>query len=151
MAISPYIGFLMADVMIKYVIGKMMENTPINYILLSIFVYVYPPFTRKQIVSLSFERNACTHLRIVISKVSAAPVFPIKMGTSHKVLCPRTKQANLQVCSPQHRLNDECQPRKLWIPFFKLFWYDSTRGDEALVYWLQSGRSNHLAIASVTN
>ena len=55
MAISPYIGFVMADVMIKYVIGKMMENTPISYILLSIFVYVYPPFTRKQIVSLSFE------------------------------------------------------------------------------------------------
>ena len=42
--------------------------------------------------------------------------------------CPRTQQANLPDCSPQPPLNAECQAGKLWIPFFKVFWYDSTRG-----------------------
>ena len=42
--------------------------------------------------------------------------------------CPRTQQANLPVCSPQPPINAERQARKLWIPFYKAFWYDSTRG-----------------------
>ena len=42
--------------------------------------------------------------------------------------CPRTQQANLPACSPQHLLNAERQAGKLWIPFLKVFWYDSTRG-----------------------
>ena len=43
------------------------------------------------------------------------------------VLCPRTQQANLPPCSPQHLLTAERQAGKLWIPFLKVFWYDSTR------------------------
>ena len=41
--------------------------------------------------------------------------------------CPRTQQANLPACSPQSPLNAERQAGKLWMPFFKVFWYDSTR------------------------
>ena len=42
--------------------------------------------------------------------------------------CPRTQQANLPACSPQPPINAERQAGKLCIPFFKVFWYDSTRG-----------------------
>ena len=42
--------------------------------------------------------------------------------------CPGTRQANLPACSPQPSLNAERQAGKLWIPFLKVFWYDSTRG-----------------------
>ena len=42
--------------------------------------------------------------------------------------CPRTQQANLPACSPQPLLNAERQAGKLRMPFFKVFWYDSTRG-----------------------
>ena len=42
--------------------------------------------------------------------------------------CPRTQQANLPACSPQPPLNAERQAGKLRMPFFKVFWYDSTRG-----------------------
>ena len=42
--------------------------------------------------------------------------------------CPRTQQANLPACSPQLPLNAERQSGKLRMPFFKVFWYDSTRG-----------------------
>ena len=41
--------------------------------------------------------------------------------------CPRTQQANLPACSPQPPINAERQAGKLQIPFFKVFWYDSTR------------------------
>ena len=40
--------------------------------------------------------------------------------------CPRTQQANLPACSPQPTLNAERQAGKLRMPFFKVFWYDST-------------------------
>ena len=42
--------------------------------------------------------------------------------------CPRTQQANLPACSLQPPINAERQAGKLWIPFFKVFWDDSTRG-----------------------
>ena len=42
--------------------------------------------------------------------------------------CPRTQQANLPACSPQPSRNAKRQAGKLRIPFFKVFWYDSTRG-----------------------
>ena len=42
--------------------------------------------------------------------------------------CSRTQQTNLPACFPQPPLNAERQAGKLWIPFFKVFWYDSTRG-----------------------
>ena len=35
---------------------------------------------------------------------------------------------NLPACSPQPLLNAERQAEKLRMPFFKVFWYDSTRG-----------------------
>ena len=55
--------------------------------------------------------------------------------------CPRTQQANLPACSPQPPLNAERQAEKLWIPFFKVFRYDSARGLKP--------RSTDYAIASV--
>ena len=42
--------------------------------------------------------------------------------------CPRTQQANLPACSPQPPLNAERQTGKQRMPFFKVFWYESTRG-----------------------
>ena len=42
--------------------------------------------------------------------------------------CPRTQQANLPACSPQPSRNAKRQAGKLRTPFFKVFWYDSTRG-----------------------
>ena len=42
--------------------------------------------------------------------------------------CPRTQQANLPARSPQPPTNAERQAEKLWIPFLKVFRYDSTRG-----------------------
>ena len=56
------------------------------------------------------------------------PVFHIKVGASHYVPSPRTQNANLPACSPQPPLNAERQAEKLWIPFFKVFCDDSTRG-----------------------
>ena len=60
--------------------------------------------------------------------MSGPPVFHIKAEASRKVPRPRTQQANLPICSPQPPLNVESQAGKLWIPFFKVFWDDSTRG-----------------------
>ena len=42
--------------------------------------------------------------------------------------CSKTQQGNLPACSSQPLLNAERQAGKLWIPSFKVFWYDSTRG-----------------------
>ena len=56
------------------------------------------------------------------------PDFHINVGASHSVSCPKAQQANLPACSPQSPLNAECQAGKLGILFFKVFWYDSTRG-----------------------
>jgi len=40
-------------------------------------------------------------------------------------------------------LNAECQAGKLWIPTFKVFWYDLAK-KSTLVYQLRDERSNHL-------
>ena len=42
--------------------------------------------------------------------------------------CPRIQQANFPACFSQNLLNAERQAGKMWIPFFKVFWYDLTRG-----------------------
>ena len=42
--------------------------------------------------------------------------------------CPRSQQANFPACSPQPPINAERQAGKLRMPFFKVLWYDSTRG-----------------------
>ena len=54
--------------------------------------------------------------------------LPHKGGASRQVPCPRTQQANLPACSPQPPINAERQAGKPLIPFFKVFWYNSTRG-----------------------
>ena len=54
--------------------------------------------------------------------------LPHKGGAFRSVPCPRTQQANLPACSPQPPINAERQAGKLQMPFFKVFWYDSTRG-----------------------
>ena len=54
----------------------------------SIFVpvHIYPPFTRKRIVSLYFGRDVCTRLGVAIFEVSGPPVFHIKAGRPIKCL-----------------------------------------------------------------
>ena len=94
---------------------------------LYLFIF-YSPFTRKRIVSLYFGRDVRTRLGVAIFEVSGPPVFHIKAEASRQVPCPRTQQANVPACSPQPPINAERQAGKLWIPFFKVFWYDSTRG-----------------------
>ena len=61
-------------------------------------------------------------------EVSGPPVFHIKAEVSRYVPCPRTQQANLPACSQQPPINAKRQAGKLWIPLFKVFWFDSTRG-----------------------
>ena len=53
------------------------------------------------------------------------PVLHLKVEPCRQVPCPRTQQVT---CSPQPPFNDERQAGKLWIPFLKAFWHDSTRG-----------------------
>ena len=65
--------------------------------------------------------------------LSGPPVFHIKAEMSREVPCPRTQQANLPACSQQAGR----QAEKLWIPFFKVFCYDSTRGLNPIT-WLQN-------------
>ena len=45
--------------------------------------------------------------------------------------CSRTQQAKLPDDSPRYPLNAERQAGKLWIPFCKVFWYESTWGIES--------------------
>ena len=45
-------------------------------------VHLYPPFTRKRIVSLYFGLDVRTRLGVAISEVSGPPVFHIKAGAS---------------------------------------------------------------------
>ena len=80
-----------------------------------------------RIVSLHFGPDVRTCLGVAICDVSGRPVFYIKLGASRQVPCPRTQQAKLPTSSSQPPLNTERQGGKLWIPFVKVFWYDSTR------------------------
>ena len=80
--------------------------------------HIYPPFTRKRIVSLYFGREVRTRLGVAFFEVYGPPVFHIKVGASRLVPCPRTQQANLPACSPQSPLNAERQAGKLWMLFF---------------------------------
>ena len=114
-----------------------------NHIVLFLFCFIchfYPPFTRKRIVSLYFGREVRTRLGVAFFEVYGPP-------------CPRTQQANLPACSPQPPINAERQAGKLWIPFFKVFCYDSTRGmnprstdcEADALTTTPSRRSNHYA------
>ena len=94
-----------------------------------LYLFIFILHLRKsELVSLYFGRDVRTRLGIAIFEVSGPPVFHIKAGASRSVPCPRTQQANLPACSLQPPINAERQAGKLWIPFFKVFWYDSTRG-----------------------
>ena len=90
--------------------------------------HIYPSFSRKRIVSLYFGRNVRTRLGAAICDMSGPPVFHTNTEESRLVACPRTQQANFPACSSQPPLNADRQAGKLCIPFFKGFWYDSTRG-----------------------
>ena len=93
------------------------------------FIYhLYPTPTRNRIVSLCFERYVRTRFVVAVSEVSGSPVFHLKVGRPVKCLSARTQQANLPACSPQFPINAERHAGKLWTPFFKVIWYDSTRG-----------------------
>ena len=76
--------------------------------------------------------------------------LPHKGGSVPLSASRKDTTTNLPACSQQPPLNAERQAKKLWIPFLKLFWYESTRGIEAQVYRLRSERSNHYAIALAT-
>ena len=54
--------------------------TTIGVIIVFFFIcHIYPPFTRKRIVSLYFGRDICTRLGVTISELSGPPVFHIKV------------------------------------------------------------------------
>ena len=53
-----------------------------NVVKLFVFVHIYPPFTRKRIVSLCFERDVRTRLGVAIFEVSGPSVFHIKTKAS---------------------------------------------------------------------
>ena len=89
-------------------------------------VYIYPPFMRKQIVSLYFGQDVRTRLEAAISEVSWATCLPHKGGGVPLSTLPKGT-SELPACLPQPPINAEHQARKLWIPFFKVFWYDLTR------------------------
>ena len=78
---------------------------------------------RKQIVSLYFGRDVRTRLGVAIWVTC---LLHKGVGIPLSAL-PMTQQANLPACSPQPPLNAERQAQKQQIPFFKVFWYDSTR------------------------
>ena len=99
-----------------------------NFFIYLFFCHNYPPFPRKRIVLLYFGRNVRTRLGVAICDVSGPPVFHIKVEASRLVLCPRTQQGNLPARSPQPPLNAERHAGKLWMLFFEVFWYDSTKG-----------------------
>ena len=60
-----------------------------------------------------FGGDALTPLGVVIFEEFGLPVFHIKMGASRLVPCPRTQQASLPACFPQHPLNAERQAGEL--------------------------------------
>ena len=72
-------------------------------------VHIYPPFTRKRIVSLYFGRDVRTRLGVAISEMSGPPVFHIKAEASRYVPYPRAQQANLPACFLQPHINAERQ------------------------------------------
>ena len=74
-------------------------------------VHVYPSFTRKRIVSLSFGCDVRTRLGVAIFSrcMSGPPIFHKKVGPSRSVPCPRTQQDNLPACSLHPTLNAKRQ------------------------------------------
>ena len=61
---------------------KNLHHYKLLNVVLYCIVHIYPPFTRKLIVSLYFGRCVRTRLGVAISEVSGPPVFHIKAGAS---------------------------------------------------------------------
>ena len=55
-------------------------------LLLCFICHIYPPFTRKRIVSLHFGREVRTRLGVAFFEVYGPPVFHIKVGRPVKCL-----------------------------------------------------------------
>ena len=58
------------------------DNICIVFCIFFFCIHIYPPFTRKRIVSLYFGREVRTRLGVAISEMSGPPVFHIKAGAS---------------------------------------------------------------------
>ena len=92
------------------------------------FVYhIYPAFTRKRIGLLCFGRYVDARLEVAIFEVSGPPVYHMKVGRPVKCLAQGHNKRTCRLVLHTQK-NAERQAGKLWIPFFKVFWYDSTRG-----------------------
>ena len=93
------------------------------------FIYhIYPPFRRKRIVSLCLGRYVCTCLGVAISEVFGPSVFHIKVGRPIKCLAQEHNKQTCRLVLHNLPLNAKRHAGKLWISFFKVFWYDPTRG-----------------------
>ena len=61
-----------------------------------------------------------------IRRKNWATCLPRKGGGVPLSALLKDQKANLLASSPQPPINAERQAGKLWIPFLKVFWYDST-------------------------
>ena len=64
-------------------VDKIAQYQVFIYFVLLFFIHVYPPLTRKRIVSQYFGRNVRTRLGVATSEVFGSPVFHIKVGASN--------------------------------------------------------------------
>ena len=85
-----------ANLMIINLIGlpfSSWEPTPLFLFFFCFICHIYPPFTRKRIVSLYFGREVRTRLGVAFFEVYGSPVFHIKVGRPVKCLAQgRNKQ-----------------------------------------------------------
>ena len=65
------------------------------FVLFYFVCHIYPPFTRKRIVTLYFGREVRTRLGVAFFEVYGPPVFHIKVG--HPVKC-LAQRHNKQTC-----------------------------------------------------
>ena len=68
---------------------------PTSSFLFCFICHIYPPFTRKRIVSLYFGREVRTRLGVAFFEVYGPPVFRIKVG--HPVKC-LAQEHNKRTC-----------------------------------------------------
>ena len=62
-------------------VARLVTNSEYN-VFFFVFVHIYPPFTRKRIVSLCFGRDVRTRLGVAFFEVSGPSVFHIKTEAS---------------------------------------------------------------------
>ena len=108
---------------------KSLTSQQINCFCFFCFIcHIYPPFTRKRIVSLYFGRKVRTLLGVAFFEVYGPPVFHIKVGRPVKCLAQGHNKRTCRLVLHNLPINAERQAGKLRMPFFNVFWYDSTRG-----------------------